>query len=257
MRPPWDLQGRSGSRVWPEHAGRSTPTPWKAPTPRSGTGRRRRGRCPRGARVVIAAGRHRHRDDIARYARRSCLRPAGVLTAFGLAAIGGAVLYGLSGSNADALSRSPIAAAEALMALPDPCYVTDRRGSLLFANAAYRALTGGFDGDRTVPVERLLAGRGEGAEVSFRLAQAARTGFAAEEDVTIGPRNAERVYRAIVRPLRRNVRRRGMRCSGTRHRRAGKGRVRPSVCHKRCAAVMWSMPCSASSPPTPTARSFS
>ncbi len=125
----------------------------------------------------------------------------GVLTAFGLVAIGGAVLYGLSGSNADALSRSPIAAAEALMALPDPCYVTDRRGSLLFANAAYRALTGGFDGDRTVPVERLLAGRGEGAEVSFRLAQAARTGFAAEEDVTIGPRNAERVYRAIVRPL--------------------------------------------------------
>ncbi|WP_333668448.1 PAS domain-containing protein [Parvibaculum sp.] len=125
----------------------------------------------------------------------------GVLTAFGLVAIGGAVLYGLSGSNADALSRSPIAAAEALMALPDPCYVTDRRGSLLFANAAYRALTGGFDGDRTVPVERLLAGRGEGAEISFRLAQAARTGFAAEEDVTIGPPNAERVYRAIVRPL--------------------------------------------------------
>ena len=125
----------------------------------------------------------------------------GVLTAFGLVAIGGAVLYGLSGSNAEALSRSPLAAAEALMALPDPCYVTDRRGSLLFANAAYRALTGGFDGDRTVPVERLLAGRGEGAEVSFRLAQAARTGCAAEEDVTIGPRNAERVYRAIVRPL--------------------------------------------------------
>jgi two-component system cell cycle sensor histidine kinase/response regulator CckA len=125
----------------------------------------------------------------------------GVLTAFGLVAIGGAVLYGLSGSNAEALSRSPLAAAEALMALPDPCYVTDRRGSLLFANAAYRALTGGFDGDRTVPVERLLAGRGEGAEVSFRLAQAARTGFAAEEDVTIGPQNGERVYRAIVRPL--------------------------------------------------------
>ena len=125
----------------------------------------------------------------------------GVLTAFGLVAIGGAVLYGLSGSNAEALSRSPLAAAEALMALPDPCYVTDRRGSLLFANAAYKSLTGGFDGDRTVPVERLLAGRGEGAEVSFRLAQAARTGFAAEEDVTIGPRNGERVYRAIVRPL--------------------------------------------------------
>ena len=125
----------------------------------------------------------------------------GVLAAFGLVAIGGAVLYGLSGSNTDALSRSPLAAAEALTALPDPCYVTDRRGSLLFANAAYRTLTGGFDGDRIVPVERLLAGRGEGAEVSFRLAQAARTGFAAEEDVTIGPRNAERVYRAIVRPL--------------------------------------------------------
>lgn len=125
----------------------------------------------------------------------------GLLTAFGLAAIGGAVLYGLSGSQADAFSRSPLAAAAALTALPDPCYVTDRRGSVLFANAAWRDLTGGFDRGRAVPLERLLAGRGESSEISFRLAQAARTGFAAEEDIEIGPRNAERVYRAIVRPL--------------------------------------------------------
>ncbi|MBX3505869.1 MAG: response regulator [Parvibaculum sp.] len=125
----------------------------------------------------------------------------GLLTAFGLVAIGGAVLYGLSGSQADAFSRSPLAAADALSALPDPCYVTDRRGSVLFANAAWRDLTGAFDGDRVVPVERLLAGKGEGSEVSFRLAQAARTGFAAEEDIEIGPRNVTRTYRAIVRPL--------------------------------------------------------
>ena len=125
----------------------------------------------------------------------------GLLTAFGLVAIAGAALYGLSGNQTDAISRSPAAAAEALTALPDPCYVTDRRGSVLFANAAWRELAGGFDADRAVPVERLLAGRGEAAEISFRLAQAARTGFAAEEDIEIGPRNAERVYRAIVRPL--------------------------------------------------------
>lgn len=125
----------------------------------------------------------------------------GLLTAFGLAAIAGAVLYSLSGSQIGAISRSPLAAAEALTALPDPCYVTDRRGAVLFANAAWRDLTGSFDGDRVVPVERLLAGRGEGAEIAFRLAQAARTGFAAEEDIEIGPRNAARVFRAVVRPL--------------------------------------------------------
>ncbi|MEP5927524.1 MAG: hypothetical protein ABJ325_08750, partial [Nitratireductor sp.] len=92
----------------------------------------------------------------------------GVLTALGLVAIAGAVLYGLSGSNSESLSRSPLVAADALTALPDPCYVTDRRGAVLFANEAYRLLSGGFDNDRPVPVERLLSGRGEGAEASFR-----------------------------------------------------------------------------------------
>ncbi|MDZ4382326.1 MAG: ATP-binding protein [Parvibaculum sp.] len=125
----------------------------------------------------------------------------GALTALGLVAIAAAVLYGLSGTGSEALSRAPVAAADALAALPDPCYVTDRRGAVLFANEAYRALSGGFDGDRAVPVERLLSGRDEGAEASFRLAQAARTGFAAEEDVRIGPPNAQRTYRAVVRPL--------------------------------------------------------
>lgn len=125
----------------------------------------------------------------------------GALTALGLVAIAAAVLYGLSGSNSEALSRSPLAAADALTALPDPCYVTDRRGAVLFANEAYRLLAGGFDGDRAVPIERLLSGRGDGAEATFRLAQAARTGFAAQEDVRIGPPNSERVYRAVVRPL--------------------------------------------------------
>ncbi|MFA7639417.1 MAG: PAS domain-containing protein [Parvibaculum sp.] len=125
----------------------------------------------------------------------------GLLTALGLVAIGGAVLYGLSGTNADALSRSPLAAAEALTALPDPCYVTDRRGVVLFANPAWRDLAGGFGESRAVPVERLLAGQDEGAEIAFRLAQAARTGFAAEEDVIIAPHGTERIYRAMVRPL--------------------------------------------------------
>ncbi|MCF8470656.1 MAG: PAS domain-containing protein, partial [Parvibaculum sp.] len=66
----------------------------------------------------------------------------GVLAAFGLVGIGAAVLYGVSGSHADRLSRSPQAAADALTALPEPCYVTDRRGAILFANEAYRELAG-------------------------------------------------------------------------------------------------------------------
>ncbi|PKQ05324.1 MAG: hypothetical protein CVT72_09845, partial [Alphaproteobacteria bacterium HGW-Alphaproteobacteria-11] len=97
----------------------------------------------------------------------------GALTVSGLLAIAGTVLYSFSGSNADALSRSPLAAGEALNALPDPCYATDRRGAILFANEAYRMLAGGFDLDRPAPLERLLAGRGDMAEVAFRLAQAA------------------------------------------------------------------------------------
>ena len=126
----------------------------------------------------------------------------GALTALGLLAIAVAVLYSFSGSSAEALSRSPLAAGEALNALPDPCYATDRRGAILFANEAYRMLAGGFDLDRPAPLERLLAGRGEMAEVAFRLAQAARTGFAAEEDVRFEtPGGVERLYKVVVRPL--------------------------------------------------------
>src|SRR5690606_27891240 len=78
---------------------------------------------------------------------------------------------------------------------------SDRRGVVLFANPAWRDLAGGFGETRAVPVERLLAGQDEGAEIAFRLAQAARTGFAAEEDVVIAPHGTERIYRAMVRPL--------------------------------------------------------
>src|SRR5690606_40370026 len=53
---------------------------------------------------------------------------------------------------------------------------SDRRGVVLFANPAWRDLAGGFGETRAVPLERLLAGQDEGAEIAFRLAQAARTG---------------------------------------------------------------------------------
>ncbi len=126
----------------------------------------------------------------------------GALTALGLFVIAIAVLYSFSGNNADTLSRSPAAAADALNVLPDPCYATDRRGAVLFANEAYRMLAGGFDLDRPVPLERLLAGRGDAAEIAFRLAQAARTGFAADEDIRIEtPGGIERLFKVVVRPL--------------------------------------------------------
>lgn len=126
----------------------------------------------------------------------------GAMTALGLLVIAASVLYSFSGSNAQALSRSPLAAVEALNALPDPCYATDRRGTVLFANEAYRMVAGGFDLDRPVPLERLLAGQGDMAEIAFRLAQAARTGFAADEDVRIAmPGGIDRLYKVVVRPL--------------------------------------------------------
>ncbi len=128
---------------------------------------------------------------------------SGALSVMGVVAAAGILVFGLGGRASGALSRAPAMAGEALNALPDPCYVTDRRGAVLFANEAYRGLLGTVNADRPVPLERLLAGREGLAETLYRLAQAARTGFAGEDDVRFSPRpgTVERVYKVVVRPL--------------------------------------------------------
>jgi len=132
---------------------------------------------------------------------------AGVLTLLGVSSVAAALLPGLGGMLGGALgrdlSRAPEAARMALDALPDPCYATDRRGAILFANEAYRGLIGAQAEERPAPLERLLAGRDGLAETLYRLAQAARTGFAAEEEVRFAPRPGtfERIFRIVVRPM--------------------------------------------------------
>ncbi|HEX7777548.1 MAG TPA: ATP-binding protein [Parvibaculum sp.] len=127
----------------------------------------------------------------------------GALTIVGL--LGAAVIFlsGFSNAFGRDLSRVNEAAADALNALPAPCYVTDRRGAVLFANEAYRSLMGIVNADRVAPLERALAGREGLAETVYRLAQAARTGFAADEEIrfTARPGAPERFYRVVVRPV--------------------------------------------------------
>ena len=128
----------------------------------------------------------------------------GALTIIGVLIAAAVLLFGLSANLGRDLSQTQAAAGEALDTLPDPCYVTDRRGAVLFANEAYRSLLGSVNAERPVPLERLLAGRETLADTVFRLAQAARTGFAAEEDIRFAPRpgTVERVYKVVVRPMR-------------------------------------------------------
>ena len=127
----------------------------------------------------------------------------GVLTVIGTIGAAGIILFGFSSTISRDVSRAPAAAGDALNALPDPCYATDRRGAVLFANEAYRSLVGSVNADRPAPLERLLAGREGHAETLYRLAQAARTGFAAEEEIRFALRSglAERIYQVVVRPL--------------------------------------------------------
>ena len=128
----------------------------------------------------------------------------GALTLIGILAAAALLLLALSSSLVRDPSQAHEAAGEALDTLPDPCYVADRRGAVLFANEAYRNLIGVVNDERPVPLERLLAGREALADTVFRLAQAARTGFAADEEIRFVPRAGalERVYKVVVRPLR-------------------------------------------------------
>ncbi|HMM13707.1 MAG TPA: ATP-binding protein [Parvibaculum sp.] len=128
---------------------------------------------------------------------------SGALTVMGVIGAAGVLIFGLGMSGSEAFSRAPLAAGEALNALPDPCYVTDRRGAVIFANEAYRSLLGTAHAERPAPLERLLAGRDGLAETLFRLTQMGRTGFAGEEEVRFSPRAGavERVFRIVVRPL--------------------------------------------------------
>ena len=66
-----------------------------------------------------------------------------------------------------------------LDSLTEGVLIADDAGRVVYANGAYRALTGS-DGDEVRAVERVFAGDPTAAEAVYRVAQAAREGRAAE-----------------------------------------------------------------------------
>jgi len=88
---------------------------------------------------------------------------------------------------------------------PDGLLVTDADSRVLYANAAYRALSGVRAGEELRTVERLFTGSPDVSESIYRLSQAAKSGGRASEELRLAPppNGQEDVawYRIRVRPL--------------------------------------------------------
>ncbi|MBV8320040.1 MAG: response regulator [Hyphomicrobiales bacterium] len=87
---------------------------------------------------------------------------------------------------------------------PDGIVVTDRESRILYANEAYRALSGARSIGELKPVDRLFAGPPDISESIYRLSQASKAGKSAGEELRLAPSlNGVDVawYRIRVRPL--------------------------------------------------------
>ncbi len=91
---------------------------------------------------------------------------------------------------------------------PDGLAVTDPRGHVVYANAAYLAMTGATSAQEARPVERVFIGNPDVSEAVFRLLKAAREGKRQQEEVRIasGEGGQGRWLRMRVRPLSRGKR---------------------------------------------------
>jgi two-component system, cell cycle sensor histidine kinase and response regulator CckA len=85
----------------------------------------------------------------------------------------------------------------------DGVLVTDRRGRIIYANAAYLDLIGVTDARDTRPVERVFIGDPDASEAIYRLLKAAREGKRLQEEVRIARLKDQpaRWLRFRVRPL--------------------------------------------------------
>ncbi|MDB5549549.1 MAG: multi-sensor hybrid histidine kinase / cell cycle control histidine kinase CckA [Tardiphaga sp.] len=84
----------------------------------------------------------------------------------------------------------------------DGVAVTDARGHVTYANAAYLTLTGAASRDDARPVERVFIGNPDVSEAVFRLLKAAREGKRQQEEVRVsGGESGGRWLRMRVRPL--------------------------------------------------------
>ena len=88
-------------------------------------------------------------------------------------------------------------------AAPEGTLVTDARGRVIYANAAYLELVGATDAKDVRPVERAFIGDPGVSEAVYRLLTAAREGRRLQEEVRIGAHRGEagRWLRMRVRPL--------------------------------------------------------
>ena len=86
----------------------------------------------------------------------------------------------------------------------DGLIVTDRRGRVVYANAAYLALTDASGAGDVRPVERAFIGDPDVSEAVYRLLKAAREGRIAQEDVRVTGLKGRPVHwlRLRVRPLK-------------------------------------------------------
>ena len=126
----------------------------------------------------------------------------GYLLLGGLVAVGLISLFAATGGPAVKGGWQAIAAG-ALEVLRDPCFVTDKRGAVLVANAAYRKLSDSDPAGRVVPLDRLMAGIDGAADRLFRLSQAARMGAAGDDEIRLIPPGGqlERIFHVEVTPL--------------------------------------------------------
>src|SRR6202042_2091698 len=88
---------------------------------------------------------------------------------------------------------------------PDGVLVTDRESRIVYANEAYRALSGAPAAGDLRPVERLFTGSPDVSESVYRLSQAAKSGGRASEELRLSPppsgEGEVAWYRIRVRPL--------------------------------------------------------
>ena len=88
---------------------------------------------------------------------------------------------------------------------PDGLLVTDRESRIVYANDAYRALSGARATSDLRPVERLFTGSPDVSESVYRLAQAAKSAGRASEELRLSPPPSGvgdvAWYRIRVRPL--------------------------------------------------------
>src|SRR5215218_7287266 len=123
---------------------------------------------------------------------------AGVFFLFAMAI--GAVQFSGQGARNDLTKAMADTAADGLVVVEDD-------GRILYANESYLVLAGGDSFADLKPVERLFVGAPEVSEAIYRLAQAARDGRAASEEVRVSPPPTGGRdfgwYRIRVRPLAR------------------------------------------------------